>query len=142
MLSADDATDPPALRWPPHCPQLRMPQRQHDTVTAADQEAAASAVVGRLLPTEAAATFVFRVKEAHHSGRANKSHGGFTVARRSNSIVVTGSSGVDLAAGVYWFLKHRSVSMCQRQLCGSTLALPSHTRRSADGGSASTGCNS
>ncbi len=84
-----------------------MPHQQQVAVTAAGQEAAASALVGRLLPAEAASSFVFRIKAAQDSTRAEGAHGGFTVAGIGDSIAVAGDSGVDLAAGVYWFLKHR-----------------------------------
>ena len=96
-----------AQRRPQDCRRPRMPQRQQEAVTAADQEAAASALVGRLLPAEAASPFRFRVEKARQSERAAGGHGGFMVVGRGGSILVAGNSGADLAAGVYWFLKYR-----------------------------------
>ena len=110
---ADIASSPRASRLSRRCPQLHMPKQQQDAVTAADQEAAASALVGRLLPADAAATFAFQINQAQRSRRAEGAHGGFTVVGSGDSIAVAGNSGVDLAAGVYWFLKHRPVSACQ-----------------------------
>lgn len=114
LPSEDVAVSARPLRWPRHCPQLLMPQHKHDAVTAADQEAAASALVDRLLPAEAASVFVFRIEEARYSRRAEGPHGGFIVVGSGESIIVTGGSGIDLSAGVYWFLKNRSV-FCVRQ---------------------------
>ena len=91
----------------PCCSLLHTPQRQPVDVTAADQQAAVSALLGRLLPADAAATFELRIACHKSDSYAQGCDGSFTVQRHEDSVLVAGGSGVDLAAGAYWFLKHR-----------------------------------
>ena len=77
-------------------------------MTAADQQAAALSLLGRLLPTDAAAAFELELIDCDEADRLTQGcNGDVTVARHGNSVRVVAGSGIDLAAGAYWFLKYR-----------------------------------
>jgi hypothetical protein len=133
------ATDGAAVRDPHarlsgHCNSL-----QHQVkVTAADQQTAVSALLGRLLPAEAAAAFKLRIDCHEADSNANGCDGGFTVACDGDSVLVAGGSGVDLAAGAYWFLKYRcSDGLCMTVstfvICASTMQHTTTSQKTALG---------
>lgn len=127
LITAGSAPGPPARHvMPAHAfpaPSPAPPATQYDerpnsiTQEPHPQQEAAAQLLQRLLPGHAhlfllclespsAASPSKQQQQRDSSSRSIKQHGWFSVQALKGRVHVHGSSGVELASGVHWFLKH------------------------------------